>query len=192
MVALTGCVFGGEGFGNDHFKAAGEACRADNECSSQYCYGGLCEPGGCKGADSDCPTNYKCLYDDGDPIFGLGAGYYCALACGTGCPERWECEGSDQTCFYLGPEVTVTADVAAPVAGQPVTFTATISPDVETTFKWHFTDQSGAAVGSTESGETCTQTFDAGNFNALVDWATTGYGSTEGLAIQVCAAGGCP
>ena len=55
----------------------------------------------------------------------------------------------DQTCYFLGPEVTVTADVAMPTAGEPVTFTAAIYPDLETTFKWHFQDAGGNPVSST-------------------------------------------
>jgi hypothetical protein len=180
-LVLTGCVFG-----EDHFKGAGEACRADSECSTRACYGGICEAGSCDGGhDSECPSSYKCLHDDGDPIFGIGDGYYCARSCDGGCPERWECDGQDQTCYFLGPQVTVTADVTMPRASELVTFTATISPDVETTFTWHFEDLAGNPVGTTTMGETCEQTFAAGDYKVLVDWATTGYGASEGAVMHV-------
>ena len=127
MVALGGCVFGGEGFGNDQFKAAGEACRADKECSSGGCYGGICEAGSCNGNDSDCPTNYKCLYDDGDPLFGIAPATTARWRAAPVVRSAGNAAARDQTCYFLGPEVTVTANVAMPTAGEPVTFTAAIS-----------------------------------------------------------------
>lgn len=170
LVVLSGCVFGGG-------QAAGEVCRADRECKSGRCYGGICDAGSCSNGDSSqCPSNYACKYDPGDPLFGTGAGYYCARTCDDGCPERWECVTQDQTCYFAGPLVTVTADVAAPVPDQPVTFTAAISPDLETTFAWRFEDIHGVPIGTTAMGETCVQAFPAGDYKALVEWATPGLG----------------
>jgi len=184
LVALSGCLFGGSF--TDHSKAAGEACRADNDCRSGTCYGGICDAGSCSNGDSSqCPSNYQCKYDSGDPIFGIGAGYFCARSCTGGCPERWECATSDQTCYFEGPAVTVTADVVAPIPGQQVTFTATMAPDLEATFAWRFEDASGNPVGTTAMGETCAQTFPAGDYRALVDWSTPGWGSTEAIMVHV-------
>ena len=186
LVVLSGCVFGGG-------QEAGGVCRADRECKGGRCYGGICDAGSCSNGDSSqCPSNYACKYDPGDPLFGMGAGYYCARTCDGGCPERWECATEDQTCYFAKPLVTVTADVAAPVPDQPVTFTAAISPDLETTFAWRFEDSHGVPIGTTAMGETCTQAFPAGDYKALVKWATPGWGSTAALDVHVCATSPCP
>jgi len=186
IVVWAGCVFG------ESSKEGGEACRADQECQSRSCYGGVCSPGECSGHDEDCPQNYKCLYDDGDPIFGFGDGYYCARSCEGGCPERWECSTQSDTCYFDGPEVTVTFAPEAPRAHERIELTAMIAPDIETTFEWHVEDLAGNRVGDTVMGESCEQTLDAGDYRVLVRWDTTGYGATDGVMVHVCAVAGDP
>ena len=93
----------------------GEACEADDECSSEYCLSGYCAGSEC-GETSDCEDGWSCRHVDPNIAAEIGAevinyfggdvepeGYYrCFATCGH-CPASHHCTDGAELCSLGAP-----------------------------------------------------------------------------------------
>jgi len=164
-LSLSGCVLllGGKNEDGGH-------CDAASDCESDNCMGNVCVGSECS-SESDCPDNFRCYHYEGDPIFGIGAGRSCRLACDAqgACPSQWTCYSGDTYYSYVGPKVTVAVSNKRPQAREVVTFTATIDPPLSgVTWKWDF-----YSLGQ-KTGSSVEMSFEPGSWDWSVECATAG------------------
>jgi len=164
VLPLSGCVL----LLASSPKEDGEQCEEASDCESDNCMGNICVGSDCS-STSDCPSNFRCYYYDGDPIFGIGDHHACRLACDASgaCPAQWECHDGDTYCTYVGPTVTVSVSNDQPRAYEVVTFSGTIDPPIEgVTWTWTFYDSEVAGqVLETKTGSSIQRAFDPGSWN---------------------------
>ncbi|HTL34153.1 MAG TPA: PKD domain-containing protein [Kofleriaceae bacterium] len=176
-------------------KQDGETCEKASDCESDNCQGNICIGSSCDDSN-DCPDNFRCYHYDGDPIFGIGDGYRCRLACDANnkCPSQWTCETGDTYCTYVGPTVTVTVSNDHPSVGETVTFSGAFDPPQDdVTWTWTFYDPVVAGnILAMKTGSTVEMTFSTPGYSTWSVDATTPSGGEhyESGSIIACAPAG--